>query len=100
MRHYGGELRIDHSASPGLPEDVARAIGYDPKLCGEGKVFEAATLTCWECRGVVVKNPLRSRDRHTCSCNNYLCDMCAFRLSLPDAIHKPLGRAYEDHLKH
>ncbi|SRR5216684_7134149 len=94
-----GEIVVDHRASPGLPEDIARAAGYDPRLCREGKLYEAATLACCECRCVVVKNPFRTRERHSCSCGNYICDICAFKLSMPDAIHKPLNRYYDDHMK-
>lgn len=95
MRQYG-ELIVDHRASPGLPEDIARQAGYDPTLCREGKMYEAATMHCCECQGVVVKNPKRTRDRHSCSCGNYICDMCAFKLSMPDAVHKPLAQLYDE----
>ena len=49
-----GVLMVDHRASPGLPEDVARWAGYDPKQVGEGRVYEVATLHCSHCqaRGV------------------------------------------------
>jgi hypothetical protein len=95
-----GYLVVDHRFSPGLPEDVARASGYDPKMCGEGKVFEADTLTCSHCKCVVVKNPLRSRDRHSClKCgNHYICDPCAFKATLPDYSHTPFDKALNDHL--
>lgn len=95
-----GYLMVDHRASPGLPEDVARAVGYDPKLCVEGKIFEADTLTCSHCKGVVVKNPLRTRERHSClKCgNHFICDGCAFRATLPDYSHTPFDKALEDHL--
>lgn len=78
-----GYLLVDHSFSPGLPADVARASGYDPALCGEGKRFEAATQTCSHCGGSQVKNPLRTRERGHCSkCNHFLCDPCAAVLKL------------------
>jgi hypothetical protein len=80
MRKQMGEIIIDHRASPGLPEDIARAAGYDPAHCREGKIYAQATMTCCECKCVVVKNPFRTRDRATCSCGNYLCDLCAFRI--------------------
>ena len=67
MRRQMGEVVIDHRASPGLPEDVARAAGYDPALCREGKVYRQESLTCRHCRGVVVKNPFRTRDRASCA---------------------------------
>jgi hypothetical protein len=76
-RFEGGTIIVDHSASPGLPEDIARAAGYDPKLTGEGKVFEAATLTCAHCKSSVVKNHFRIRERAFCpKCVHYICDFC------------------------
>jgi hypothetical protein len=92
-----GEIVVDHRASPGLPEDIARLSGYDPKLCREGKMYEAATLTCAHCKGVVVKNPFRIRDRHHCvKCSfHYICDGCAFKASLPDYTHTPFEKKVE-----
>jgi len=78
-----GYLLVDHSASPGLPESVARASGYDPQHCQEGKRFEAATITCSHCGGAYVKNPLRQRDRGRCfNCFKFLCDPCAAVMKL------------------
>jgi hypothetical protein len=95
-----GEIVIDHRASPGLPEDIARQAGYDPLLCREGKMYEQATLTCSHCRNVVVKNPFRTRDRHYCQkCSgHYICDICAFRATLPDYTHTPFEKVIEQHL--
>lgn len=89
-----GYLLVDHQASPGLPEDVARLAGYDPKFCGEGKRFEADTLTCSHCKTAVVKNPLRQRERvHCFKCNHYICDFCAFKAySKPDFDHTPFDK--------
>ena len=87
-----GYLMVDHGNSPGLPEDIARASGYDPALCKEGKKFEADTLKCCECAVTVVKSPMRDTTkmpRHKCSCGKYLCDLCAFRASLPGHVHLP-----------
>jgi hypothetical protein len=89
-----GYLMVDHSNSPGLPEDVARASGYNPALCKEGKRFEADTLTCVHCKVVVVKSHTRDTTkmpRHKCpKCRNrYICDLCAFRMTLPDYNHLP-----------
>jgi hypothetical protein len=66
-----GYLMVDHRASPGLPEDVARWAGYDPKLVGEGKVYETKTLCCSHCNACVVPHPDRIRPRALCmECNN------------------------------
>jgi|SRR6516164_7582938 hypothetical protein len=89
-RRHEGYIIIDHSASPGLPEDVARAAGIDPKFAGEGKVFETASLTCSHCRCVVLKNPLRQRERHICmKCGgHYICDLCHAKTIEPDYVHQ------------
>lgn len=85
---------IDHRASPGLPDDVALAAGYDPKQVGEGKFFETASLTCAHCKVVVVKNPLRVRARANCpKCgHHYICDICDFKSTLPDYSHLPYDK--------
>jgi hypothetical protein len=92
-----GYLMVDHRASPGLPEDIARLCGYDPKLSGEGKVYEADTLTCSHCGGTVVKNIFRTRERHSCmKCNgHYICDGCAWLASQPDYIHTPMSKVID-----
>ncbi len=86
-----GYLMIDHRASPGLDSDTARFLGLDPTLAGEGKLLEAATLTCSHCKAVVVKNPLRTRERASCSkCNwHYICDFCAAEAAKADYSHLP-----------
>jgi hypothetical protein len=93
MAKQMGEIFLDHRASPGLPEDVARASGYDPQLCKEGKLFEAATLHCSHCGIHVVKNPLRTRDRPHCwTCNHYVCDPCHAVMQHADYVHTPFDR--------
>ena len=95
-----GYLMVDHRASPGLPEDVAREVGYDPRFCGEGKVYEVDTMTCSHCRGTVVPNPARTRER--CSCakcgGHYICDSCGFEASLPGYTHTPFEKKIDLHL--
>lgn len=89
-----GYLFVDHRASPGLPEGFARAMGMDPALCREGKLFEAATLTCAHCKTTVVKEPRRTRERGQCmKCGDkYLCDGCAFEARMPDYDHTPFEK--------
>lgn len=93
----GGYLLIDHRASPGLPEDIARASGYDPRQVGEGKMLETKTFTCSHCKCSVVPNPFRTRDRATCfKCgNHYICDICHFETTLPDYSHTPFDKKAE-----
>lgn len=97
MAFKTGYLLIDHRASPGLPEDVARASGYDPELCKEGKQYEADTLTCTHCRVVVAKSPTRDKSgmprAHCSKCSfRYICDVCAFKMSQPDYNHMPFEK--------
>ncbi len=98
MAKQMGYLFVDHRASPGLPEDIARAVGYVPELCREGKMFEADTLTCAHCKGVVVKNPFRTRERNHCSkCSyHYICDGCAYLASQPDYVHVAFEKVVEE----
>jgi hypothetical protein len=87
-----GYLLVDHRASPGLTEQQALAAGYDPRLSGEGKVYEADTMTCAHCKTVVVKNPLRTRDRPHCyQCDHYICDICAVKAKTEDT-HMPFSK--------
>lgn len=92
-----GYLMVDHRASPGLPEDIARLCGYDPKLSGEGKVYEADTLSCSICKGTVVKNIFRTRERHSCKVTGrYICDGCAYLQSLPDYVYVPFEKVVDN----
>jgi hypothetical protein len=92
-----GYLMVDHRFSPGLTEEEARLSGFDPKQCGEGKLFEAATLTCKHCKVAVVKNPLRTRDRPFCmECHHYICDLCAFKAAQPGYVHTPFDKIADD----
>lgn len=94
-----GYLTIDHRASPGFTPEVAQQLGLDPKQVAEGRVMEAATLTCSHCKCVVVKNPLRTRERPFCmKCYHYICDGCAFLASQPDYSHTPFEKVIDDHL--
>lgn len=93
-----GYLVVDHRASPGLPDDIARQAGYVPELCREGKVYEADTLACAHCLGVVVKNPFRTRERASCmKCSGrYICDACAYLASQSDYVHRPRVQVIEE----
>jgi hypothetical protein len=97
MKKQMGYLMVDHSASPGLPEDIALAAGYDPRLCREGKTYEADTMACSHCPNIVLKNPLRTRERHYCAkCGGrYICDPCAYLATLPDFVHTPLVKVLD-----
>lgn len=86
---YEGYVLIDHRASPGLSEADAIRSGLPPDLVKEGAVFEMATLCCRHCQTPQHKNPLRKRPRAQCAkCNYaYVCDVCAFKMTMPDYIH-------------
>lgn len=96
LKRHEGYLFVDHRASPGLPEDVARQAGYDPKHCGEGKLFETATLTCSHCKTSYIKNPLRIRDRAYCAqCDHYICDFCDLKRNDPLYVHLPYSKVVD-----
>lgn len=83
-----GYLFVDHRASPGLPEDIARKMGFDPNQVKEGAVFEAATLRCCHCPSVFIKNPLRTRERGHCyKCSGYICDACEIASKTSGYVH-------------
>lgn len=85
-----GWLFIDHRASPGLPEPISQRTGL---LLGEGKVAEAATLTCAHCRNVLIKNPDRTRERGYCAkCDSYICDWCVAAMKEPGYVHMPFQK--------
>lgn len=96
-RSLEGEILIDHSASPGLtPEQLG---GFAPAV-GKGEVFESAINTCAHCQAMVVLNPDRTRERGYCSkCDKYLCDACAFRLTVTltcDSAERRFDRALDE----
>jgi hypothetical protein len=85
-----GYLMIDHRASPGIPEALARAIGLDPAAVAEGQLLEMATMTCIHCKIVQQRNPLRMRERHNCKkCMHYICDFCYADMQRSDYSHAP-----------
>jgi len=83
-----GYLFVDHRASPGLPPEMARKMGFDPAQVAEGKVFEAATLRCCHCPSVFIKNPGRTRERGHCyKCNDFICDACEIASKTSGYVH-------------
>ena len=92
-----GEIFIDHRASPGIPPNLARRMGYEPSQVGEGKLFEAATMTCQHCHAVVIKNPGRDRERALCMmcAGAYICDLCDAERRKPDYVHMPSKKIAE-----
>jgi hypothetical protein len=96
-KSHEGYLFVDHRASPGLPEDVARLAGYDPAQCKEGKMYETATIGCVHCGVHVVKNPFRTRERGQCpKCNYaYVCDLCAALMHDPNYVHRTIQEITE-----
>jgi hypothetical protein len=68
-------MLIDHSSSPGVPDELWTKSGLPPGM-GREK-FESATFTCSHCERVVIMNPDRSRARGYCPrCDHYVCDAC------------------------
>jgi hypothetical protein len=93
LKRHEGYIIVDHRASPGLPEDIARAAGFDPAQCKAGGVFESATLTCSHCGTAYVKNHFRTRERAYCSkCDHYICDFCDAGRQKADYVHLPINK--------
>lgn len=81
MKHEGYFI-IDHRSSPGLTQADLDSAGIKGPVVGEGKLLEAASLTCRHCGTIVILNPERFRERGHCfKCSTdpakgYLCDNC------------------------
>lgn len=73
---HTGWLIIDHSNSPGIPDELApkfAAMGAMP-VAG-GATLEVDTWTCAHCGRIVLKNPDRTRPREVCrKCMKVVCD--------------------------
>lgn len=102
MTQRTGYLFIDHRASPGVPEDIAIACGFDPDQVKGGKFFEADTLTCIHCKTagnnvVVLKRKDRVRPRENCmKCGGkYVCDYCYADMQRPDYVHTPYEKVVD-----
>lgn len=97
LKRHEGYLMVDHRASPGLPADFYKPLGIEsPPIAGEGKMVEAATITCSHCNGVVVLNPLRTRPRAYCAkCDHYICDICHQRSQDPQYSHLPFEKVVD-----
>lgn len=76
LRRLAGELLIDHSNSPGIPDALAakwRRMGV--AVAGPGEKLEVQTFTCRHCQAIVVINPERQRERNVCrKCMAIVCD--------------------------
>lgn len=95
-----GWLLIDHSNSPGVPEELVRASGKDAPAVGAGKKFESPLVTCCHCGVQVILNPDRSRPRGYCrKCDDYVCDSpacnaeCTPRLKTFEVLQEQAFRA-------
>lgn len=96
QKTHEGVILVDHRASPGLTPAQALKLGYHPEQVAEGKVFEAATLTCNHCQRTLIKNPLRVRERAHCfECARYICDWCDAERRKPDYTHMPMQKVVD-----
>ena len=79
-RRHEGYVLIDNRAGPGITPSFVQQSGQkgiSVPTVGEGKVLEAATITCAHCQRGVILNPERVHTREWCSkCDHYLCDGC------------------------
>jgi hypothetical protein len=77
-RSHEGYLMIDHRA------------------CG-GKLQEVATITCSHCSVVMIKNPLRERERAYCpKCDHYICDNCKAVSVMQGGACKTVKQAFDE----
>lgn len=90
-KQHDGYLMVDHRASPGIPEDMARKMGLDPANSRGGKLAEYATLGCPHCGSHIVLNPDRTRDREWCAkCDKYICDWCGAARKETGYVHRSM----------
>lgn len=77
-----GYMMVDHRMSPGIPEDLEAYWITQGKLqpgdvVRGGAMLETGIKCCNHCQRVILLNPQRQRDRHTClKCYAYVCDQC------------------------
>lgn len=89
-------LMIDHRASPGVPNDFYRRIGFDMPSVPEGRMMEMAVLVCLHCQQHAIKNPERTRERGYCpKCDGYICDNCSLGMRAPDYVHTPFKKVID-----
>jgi hypothetical protein len=72
----GGYLLVDHTNSPGIPDDLARKWAAQGVVVKPGSTkLEAASYTCAHCQFIVIKNKNRTRPREVCrKCMAVVCD--------------------------
>lgn len=94
---HTGYLLIDHSNSPGIPDDLAQKWAKMGAINVPANTkFEADTWLCSHCQKVVVKNPKRTRPREVCrKCMRICCDSCVlwckpFEQIIEDALSNKL----------
>lgn len=101
----GGFLIVDHSASPGIPADLAtkwERMGIP--VAREGVTLEMDTHTCTHCQKLVLRNPLRKRLREVCrKCMHVVCDSCVndcrpFWKTATEAFEKGMAMDEKTHL--
>ena len=95
----GNLLTIDHSASPGLTEEIARRFGLPTEVAGEGRKLEVCTRTCCGCQQQVMLRTDRSSPRNYCrKCDSYMCDDCALVLKTT-GVHKSFAQVADEYLE-
>jgi hypothetical protein len=102
LKRHEGWLLIDHRASPGIPADIARKIGFRPEDVAEGALLESATNTCSHCGNAYRMNRYRIRPREYCGkCDHYICDGCYEKSQHADYVHVPFkALIFEPHADH
>jgi hypothetical protein len=75
MKPREGYLLIDHSASPGVSQELVRSTGFAAPAVSSNQKFESPIIACAHCNTPVILNPNRTRPRGYCrKCDAYVCD--------------------------
>src|SRR6266516_1750203 len=95
-----GYLMIDHRESPGLTLEQSRAAGGPALPVGKGSFFQSATYNCSHCSALIVKNPLRTRERGYCpKCDRYVCDWCEAERVRSGGACRPFSKVIDEFLE-
>lgn len=98
LTRHEGYLHIDNRFGPGTTAELVQASGkLDAPVVGEGRQFEAATVTCPHCHRIVILNPDRTRARGYCAkCDHYLCDACDLAYRQSSGVCRPLSQVFDE----
>src|SRR5205823_4513732 len=95
-RDLEGYIEINHKDSPGISPELAAQVGRGTIPVAAGQVFQAAATTCPYCERLVIRNPLRERERaYDAKTDRYICDDCALVRKLGGEL-KPMKQVIDE----